>query len=163
MGKNRNKGRKKNKQKKRKVQEVEAGTPEIRYVKSLRLMPEIIGGEFSEFHNDIEELQREIDKFVSERKGKEPQDYKRRILFSTEASYLHTGFSTYLREIMRRLHSTGKFELAELGSYGHTPELDARAGKIPWKYYHSMPCNSVEEEEYKKDYKENQFGKWKLS
>ena len=148
MGKNRKKNKNKSKKK-------EASKNVI----SLRLMPEIIGGEFSDFHNDIGPLQAEIDKTLAERKG----DYKRRILFSTEASYLLTGFSTYLREIMRRLHATGKFELAELGSYGNHESIDNRAGNIPWKYYHNMPATPVEEAEYNKDYNQNQFGKWKLS
>lgn len=127
--------------------------------RSLRQIPNIIGAEFNTFHNDIAELQKEIDTSAGQNKSSQ----KRRILFSTEASYLHTGFSTYLREVMLRLHKTGKYELAELGSYGNPPSIDPRSKQIPWKYYHNMPATPVEEQEYKKDYRENQFGKWKLS
>ena len=42
---------------------------------------------------------------------------KKRILFIGEASFLNTGFSTYYRELLPRLAATGKYEIAELGSY----------------------------------------------
>jgi len=32
---------------------------------------------------------------------------KKRILFCGEATYLNTGYATYLREIISRLYSTG--------------------------------------------------------
>ena len=125
-------------------------------VQSLRQVPSIVGAEFQEIHNSIEELQKKIDSLPNSTE-------KKRILFCTEASFLHTGFSTYLREVFKRLHSTGKYELAELASYGHSKELDPRAAQVPWKYYHNLPSNKMEEQEYNKDYKENQFGKWRLS
>ncbi len=46
-------------------------------------------------------------------------DRKRRILFIGEASFLATGFSTYWQEVIKRLHATGEFEIAEMGSYAH--------------------------------------------
>lgn len=42
-------------------------------------------------------------------------DRKRRILFIGEASFLATGFSTYWHEVLKRLHATEEFEIAELG------------------------------------------------
>ncbi len=42
-------------------------------------------------------------------------DRKRRILFIGEASFLATGFSNYWNEVLKRLHKTGEFEIAELG------------------------------------------------
>ena len=154
MGRKNNKGKKGKGKKKVKKQQDD--------VRNLAQIPHILGGTFQETGNDIDELCRQIDVIAKERKLK-GDTYKRRILYSTEASYLHTGFGTYLREVMRRLHSTGKYELAELGSYGNSPECDPDARGIPWKYYHNMPMDGIEEELYKKDYKENQFGKWKLS
>lgn len=142
--KNKNKKNKKNLKKNKVTQPV-----------SLRQIPSIIGADFQEYGNDINELQKKIDSLP-------PSKEKRRILFSTEASFLHTGFSTYLRELFLRLNSTNKYELAEMGSYSHAPELDPRARQVPWKFYHVLPSNPVEEREYKKDYRENQFGKWKL-
>ncbi|MEK0337774.1 MAG: LAGLIDADG family homing endonuclease, partial [Nitrosopumilus sp.] len=42
-------------------------------------------------------------------------DRKRRILFIGEANFLATGFSTYWHEVLKRLHETNEFEIAELG------------------------------------------------
>ncbi len=73
-------------------------------------IPHIIGGEFNKLENDIKKYIAIIDSVPK-------RSEKIRVLFSTEASYLCTGFSTYLREVFRRLHSTGKYKLAELGCF----------------------------------------------
>lgn len=62
---------------------------------------------------------------------------KKRILFCSEATFLNTGYATYAREILTYLHSTGKYELAELASYGE--RNDPRAAKVPWRYFGVMP------------------------
>jgi glycosyltransferase involved in cell wall biosynthesis len=62
---------------------------------------------------------------------------KKRILFCSEATFLNTGYATYAREILNYLHGTGKYELAELASYGE--RNDKRAVGIPWRYYGVMP------------------------
>lgn len=154
MGK-KNKGQRRAKQSQKRKKK--SATPRSTAV-SLRQVPDIIGAEFRHDGNDIEALQAKIDELQPSLEGQP----KRRILYITEASYLRTGFSTYLREVMLRLQSTGKYELAEFGSYGHSPIIDPRAKEVPWKYYHNMPETGVEEQAYQKDYKENQFGKWKL-
>ena len=43
---------------------------------------------------------------------------KKRILFCSEATFLNTGYATYTREILKYLHGTGKYEIAEMASYG---------------------------------------------
>jgi len=43
--------------------------------------------------------------------------FKKRILFIGEASPLETGFSNYYRQLLSRLQETGKYDIAELGSY----------------------------------------------
>lgn len=78
----------------------------------------------------------------------------KRILFTTEASFLSTGYAVYAREVMRRLHDMG-FELAELGSYSQT--LDPRAARIPWRFYGALP-DSPEEGKGYEDNVFNQFG-----
>lgn len=140
---------KKNKNKNFKISEQELNAPPINTI------PDIIGGDFNYEENDIDLYQEIID-------SSPKRDEKIRILFTTEASYLKTGFSTYLREVFKRLHQTGKYELAELGSYGQPARTHALAAQIPWKYYHNMPANATEEQEFQKDFRENQFGKWKL-
>lgn len=83
---------------------------------------------------------------------------KKRILFCSEATFLNTGYATYTREILNYLHGTGKYELAEMASYGE--RKDKRASSIPWKYYGVVPDSSCSEDE-KKQYAEHpiaQFG-----
>lgn len=83
---------------------------------------------------------------------------KPRILFCSEATFLNTGYATYTREILNYLHSTGKYELAEMASYGE--RNDARASNIPWKFYGVVPDSSCSEEE-KNQYNQHptaQFG-----
>jgi glycosyltransferase involved in cell wall biosynthesis len=70
---------------------------------------------------------------------------KPRILFCSEATFLNTGYATYTREILNYLHSTGKYELAEMASYGE--RNDPRASSIPWKFYGVVPDASCSEEE----------------
>ena len=84
---------------------------------------------------------------------------KRRILFTGEASYLSTGFATYNREILKRLYATGKYEIAEMGSYAHAS--DARIKDIPWKFYPVLPNTEHEKQVYQSN-QVNQFGKYKL-
>ena len=61
---------------------------------------------------------------------------KKRILFCGEATYLNTGYATYLREIMKRLHATGKYELAEFASYGS--DSDPKRADIPWHFFGNL-------------------------
>lgn len=84
---------------------------------------------------------------------------KKRILFLGEASFLHTGFAIYTKEILTRLHATGKFEIAELGVYGHM--TDERRFSIPWTYYGNAPDTDKDEQEYLRN-PLNQFGAWKF-
>ena len=62
---------------------------------------------------------------------------KKRILFCCEATYLNTGYATYAREILKRLHSTNKYEIAEFASYGQ--ESDPRMKGVSWKFYANQP------------------------
>tara|TARA_Y100000592_G_scaffold100367_1_gene180137 strand:+ start:188 stop:1834 length:1647 start_codon:yes stop_codon:yes gene_type:complete len=84
---------------------------------------------------------------------------KPRILWCGEASYLHTGYAIYGREVLDRLHATGKYEIAEFSSYGKpgSPEINS----IPWKYYSNMPSTDEEWEEYN-SVATNQFGVWRF-
>ena len=84
---------------------------------------------------------------------------KKRILFCGEATYLNTGYATYLREVMSRIHATGKYEIAEFASYGK--DDDPRASSIPWPFYGNMPLNKEQEQKYH-SVPTNQFGEWKF-
>lgn len=84
---------------------------------------------------------------------------KKRILFTGEASFLSTGFATYNREILNRLHATGKYIIAEMGSYAHAS--DPRCKDLPWKFYPVLPNNQNEKQIYESN-PTNAFGGYKL-
>lgn len=71
---------------------------------------------------------------------------KKRILFCSEATFLNTGYATYTRETLNYLNSTGKYELAEMASYGE--QNDPRAVDIPWKFYGVMPTDEAGKQQY---------------
>ena len=89
---------------------------------------------------------------------------KKRILFCSEATFLNTGYATYTREILNYLHSTGKYELAEMASYGQSN--DPRAVNIPWKFYGVQPNQDCEPRASQQELDmygssgTNQFGEW---
>lgn len=89
---------------------------------------------------------------------------KKRILFCSEATFLNTGYATYTREILNYLHSTNKYEIAEMAAYGQ--RNDPRAANIPWKYYGVQPnvdCEPKASKEELDAYSSsglNQFGEW---
>ena len=79
----------------------------------------------------------------------------------SEASYLSSGFSVYAREILKRLHATGKYTIGEFASYAKMH--DPRDENIPWVFYPNAPLN--DKDQSSKEYNaspENQFGKWRF-
>ena len=78
----------------------------------------------------------------------------------SEASFLSSGFGTYTREILKRLHNTGKYSIAEFACYGRVN--DPKDKDIHWRYY----ANAVGPEDPRsKEYNssmENQFGRWRF-
>lgn len=84
---------------------------------------------------------------------------KKRILFVGEASYLATGYSTLAKEIITAFHKEGKYDIAEMGSYGHPG--DPRSQSLPWKFYGVLPTNAEEEQIYKRD-RIHEFGDYKI-
>lgn len=84
---------------------------------------------------------------------------KKRILWVGEASFLNTGFAVYGKEVMSRLYSTGKYELAELSIYGGV--YDQRRFDLPWTYYGNLPSTKEEDEIYQKS-ANHQWGAWRF-
>ena len=78
----------------------------------------------------------------------------------SEASFLSSGFGTYAREILKRLHDTNKYTIAEFACYGKVN--DPKDKDIHWRYY----ANAVGPEDPRsKEYNstmENQFGRWRF-
>tara|TARA_Y100001937_G_C7123172_1_gene333632 strand:- start:206 stop:1918 length:1713 start_codon:yes stop_codon:yes gene_type:complete len=85
---------------------------------------------------------------------------KPRILWCGEASFLHTGYSVYAKEVLTRLYETNKYEIAELACYAsrNSPESNG----TPWTVYHNMPDNTEEQSQYASSSK-NQFGEWRFN
>tara|TARA_B100002052_G_scaffold97742_2_gene90312 strand:- start:4301 stop:5941 length:1641 start_codon:yes stop_codon:yes gene_type:complete len=86
---------------------------------------------------------------------------KKRVLFISEASYLNTGYAKYSKEVISRLHKSGKYDVAEMSTYGSAK--DSRRSQIPWKNYPLLP--DPENKEQVKAYGENannQFGSWRF-
>jgi glycosyltransferase involved in cell wall biosynthesis len=81
---------------------------------------------------------------------------KKRILWVSEASFLATGFSVLTHEILSRLYSTDKYEIAELGSYAKSS--DPRSLYVPWKFYGAIPEDN--EEFYINLYNNSQLGQF---
>lgn len=113
----------------------------------------IKGAKFDSSHDSLEDLQTLIDNGVN----KDAEEI--RVLFVSEASYLHTGFSTYTREVLTHLHAIPNMTVAELGSYGG--DVDPRVKSVPWKFYGNMPIGEEQQKAYQANYKDNQFGLFK--
>ena len=84
---------------------------------------------------------------------------KKRVLLMSEAHYLNSGFGTYAKELITRLHKTDKYELAEFASYGKTD-----TGKdVPWLVYGNLPAdNNQEEANVYNSNGTHQFGSWRF-
>ena len=86
---------------------------------------------------------------------------KKRIFIVNDASFLNTGYSIYGREILTRLHNSGKFDVAELGCYAD--KSSPRIKNIPWKFYpNAVASNDKRLEQYKSN-SLNQFGLWRFN
>lgn len=89
-----------------------------------------------------------------------PINSKLKILMCSEASFLSSGFGTYTKELLSRLHKTQKYTIAEFASYGFVN--DVRDKSIDWIYY----ANAVRDGDPRhKEYSskpENQFGRWRF-
>ncbi len=86
---------------------------------------------------------------------------KRRILFITENASLLSGFGTYGAEVLKRLHATDKYELAEFASY--CKPQDAYVRNRPWPVYANAPSGkNKKEEKFFNRNDINQFGLWRF-
>lgn len=86
---------------------------------------------------------------------------KPRLLFASEFSALSTGYARIYDAIIRRFHAMDKYEIAEMGNYGH--ENDPRAKSLPWKFYGVLPKNEQEQQIYNpKEPNPNHFGAYKI-
>lgn len=76
-----------------------------------------------------------------------------------EFSFLSTGYSTYGREVLTRLHQSNKYEVAEFATY--IDHNDPRVANIPWTVYCNMPVTDEEKARYGSS-PTNAFGEWRF-
>ena len=84
---------------------------------------------------------------------------KLRVLWCGEASFLNTGYSVYAKELLNRLHSSNKYEIAELGCYA--AHDDPNLQDVPWRFYPTLPLNDSERQVYASN-QTAQFGEWRF-
>lgn len=87
---------------------------------------------------------------------------KKRILLCNESSFISSGYGVHGKELLTRMHNSGKYEVAELGCYAVAG--DPRINNIPWKFYPNVPKS--EDTNLLNEYKSNltnQFGAWRFN
>ena len=85
---------------------------------------------------------------------------KKRLFIANDSSFLDTGYGVYGKELLTRLHNSGKYEIAELGCYGIVGQEQIKS--IPWKFY---PNAVTSQDPRINEYKTNaihQFGAWRF-
>lgn len=87
---------------------------------------------------------------------------KTKVLIANDSHYLGTGYGVYGKELLTRLHNSGKYEVAEIGCYSDGTTEDAK--KCRWKFFPAIPEKSNEQliKEYGKN-TINQFGAFVFS
>ena len=86
---------------------------------------------------------------------------KRKVLFITENASLLSGFGTYGAEVLKRLHATNKYDLAEFASY--CKPQDPYVRNRPWPVYANAPSGKdKKEEKFFNNSDINQFGLWRF-
>lgn len=86
---------------------------------------------------------------------------KKKLFIANDASFLSSGYGIYGKELLTRLHNSGKYEVAELGCYADITHPKIK--DIPWKFYpNAVSSNDARIKEYK-DNPINQFGNWRFN
>lgn len=86
---------------------------------------------------------------------------KKKVFICNDSSFLSSGYGVYGKELLTRLHNSGKYEVAELGCYAdiNNPKIK----NIPWKFYPNAVVNSDPRIKEYKDNPINQFGNWRFN
>ena len=85
---------------------------------------------------------------------------KKKVLLVAENHKLASGFGTYAKNLLERLHASDKYELAEFAIYMKSSD----GHDVPWKVYGNAPEDD-EPDEHKQLYNSNpnnQFGAWRF-
>ena len=84
--------------------------------------------------------------------------YKKKILMCGEFHEIKSGFGLYTREVLSRLHNSGKYEIAELSCYN----TGVKEKKVPWVVYPNAVERSHKEFTNYNSHSINQFGQWRF-
>ena len=79
---------------------------------------------------------------------------KKKILFVTESHKLASGFGTYSKEVLSRLHKMGKYEIAEFACYASSDSFE----NPDWLIYGNAPM--ANETEYADQHSKNPTLQW---
>lgn len=85
---------------------------------------------------------------------------KKKVLLVAENHDLASGFGTYAKNLLERLHASGKYDLAEFCIYANR----STGNGLPWKFYPNAPEDSDPKEQHDL-YNSNpnhQFGAWRF-
>lgn len=86
---------------------------------------------------------------------------KKRVFIANDSSFLDTGYGVYGKELLTRLHNSGKYEVAELGCYATVGMEQIKS--IPWKFYpNAIGANDQRIHQYRSNML-NQFGLWRFN
>lgn len=83
-----------------------------------------------------------------------------KVLIANDAHYLGTGYGVYGKELLSRLHNSGKYEVAEIGCYSDGSNPQAKQSK--WRFYPAIPREEEDKQKYKSNVI-NQFGAFVFS
>jgi glycosyltransferase involved in cell wall biosynthesis len=81
---------------------------------------------------------------------------KIKVLIANDSHFLGTGYGVYGKELLTRLHNSGKYEVAEIGCYSDGKSENAK--KSPWRFYPAIPDQETEAFKQYKSNNVNQFG-----
>lgn len=86
---------------------------------------------------------------------------KKRLFIANDSSFLDTGYGVYGKELLTRLHNSGKYEVAELGCYSYAGQEQIKS--IPWKFYPNAVLSNDNRFDAYRSNTANQFGAWRFS
>jgi glycosyltransferase involved in cell wall biosynthesis len=86
---------------------------------------------------------------------------KKRLLIANDASFIGSGYGVYGKELISRLHNSGKYDVAELGCYAEVNHREIQS--VPWKFYPNAVSSKDERIGQYKENNINQFGAWRFN
>lgn len=87
---------------------------------------------------------------------------KKRIFIANDAHFLGSGYGVYGKELLTRLHNSGKYEVGELGCFAGPK--DVKKHNIPWRFYPNS-LDGPDDPRHKQltSNKLNNYGMWRFT